>query len=216
MRLQTRLFPDAMHGIFTDAQRRGEFAATPVSGAIFGLSAGGRRIRVRSFGVNTEAGCPGSMVSNPSSPAATKRCFQRIMVGAVVLNRCLIVLNDAPSASIKISLARKTYPAGKDRDWAMRLSSSCCSSLRTTESIDIPCEMATTLVTFTPRQATSSKGNWLRTGKAEAALSHIGFAGCASRASGAHWSVSVTHRFLRRGLFLGGTVTFSSSGRSAF
>ena len=35
--------------------------------------------------------------------------------------------------------------------------------------------------------------------KAEAALSHIGFAGCASRASGAHWSVSVTHRFLRRG-----------------
>src|SRR5450755_3740052 len=49
------------------------------------------------------------------------------------------------------------------------------------------------------RGQTSSKGNWLRTGKAEAALSHIGFAGCASRASGAHWSVSVTHRFLRRG-----------------
>jgi hypothetical protein len=35
------------------------------------------------------------------------------------------------------------------------------------------------------RGQTSSKGNWLRTGKAEAALSHIGFAGCASRASGA-------------------------------
>ena len=32
-----------------------------------------------------------------------------------------------------------------------------------------------------------------------AALSHIGFAGCASRVSGAHWSVSVTRRFLRRG-----------------
>ena len=47
---------------------------------------------------------------------------------------------------------------------------------------------------------TSSKGNWLRTGKAEAALSNIGFAGCAKRASGDHWSVSVTHRFLRRGL----------------
>jgi hypothetical protein len=39
------------------------------------------------------------------------------MVGAVVPNRCLIVLNDAPSASIKISLARNTYPAGRDRDW---------------------------------------------------------------------------------------------------
>src|ERR1700722_10517834 len=68
--------------------------------------------------------------------------------------------------------------------------------------------MATTLVTFTPRQATSSKGTWLRTGKAEAALSHIGFAGCASRASGARRSVSVTHRFLRRGLFLGGGCYF--------
>ncbi len=37
----------------------------------------------------------------------------------------------------------------------------------------------------------------------EAALSRIGFAGCASRARGRHWSVSVTHRFLRRGFFLG-------------
>src|ERR1043166_7487941 len=36
--------------------------------------------------------------------------------------------------------------------------------------------------------------------KAETALSPLGFAGGASRASGAHWSVSVTHRFLRRGL----------------
>src|ERR1022692_4857177 len=34
---------------------------------------------------------------------------------------------------------------------------------------------------------------------AEAALSRIGFAGCASRARGRHWSVSATHRFLRRG-----------------
>ncbi len=51
------------------------------------------------------------------------------------------------------------------------------------------------------RGQTSSKGNWLRTGKPEAALSNIGFAGCASRAS-AHWSVSVTHRFLRRGVNL--------------
>jgi hypothetical protein len=40
--------------------------------------------------------------------------------------------------------------------------------------------------------------NW----KAEAALSDIGFAGRASRVSGAHWSVRVTHRFLRRGTFV--------------
>jgi len=38
------------------------------------------------------------------------------------------------------------------------------------------------------REQTSSKGNWLRTGKAEAALSHIGFAGCSGRASGARWT----------------------------
>ena len=30
-------------------------------------------------------------------------------------------------------------------------------------------------------QSTSSKGNCLRTGKVEAALSHVGFAGCASQ-----------------------------------
>src|SRR4051794_11331773 len=60
-------------------------------------------------------------------------------------------------------------------------------------------------VSFTGEGKTSSKGNWLRTEKAEAALSHIGVAGCASRVSGAHCSVSVTHRFLRRGLFFNRT-----------
>jgi hypothetical protein len=40
-------------------------------------------------------------------------------------------------------------------------------------------------VAFTGEGKLSSKGNGLRTGKAEAALSHLGFAGRASRASGA-------------------------------
>jgi hypothetical protein len=39
--------------------------------------------------------------------------------GALVCNRCLLVLKDARSASMRISLAPKTYPAGKERDWAM-------------------------------------------------------------------------------------------------
>jgi hypothetical protein len=51
------------------------------------------------------------------------------------------------------------------------------------------------------RGQTGSKGNWLRTQNAEAALSRMGFAGCASRARSRHWSVSVNHRFLRRGKF---------------
>jgi hypothetical protein len=31
-----------------------------------------------------------------------------------------------PPASIRIDLARNTYPAGKSRDWAMLLRSECC------------------------------------------------------------------------------------------
>ena len=58
-----------------------------------------------------------------------------MMVGAVVASRCLIALNDAPSASIRIGLARKTYPAGRDRDWAMRLKFQLLLSIRTNESI---------------------------------------------------------------------------------
>jgi hypothetical protein len=63
------------------------------------------RIRARSLAVSTEGFCP----------AVRKRCFQRLIVGAVVPSRTLMVLYEAPSASIRISLARKTYPAGKER-----------------------------------------------------------------------------------------------------
>src|ERR1700689_2949298 len=41
-------------------------------------------IRARSFAVRIEAVCPGWLVSSPSMPEARKRCFQRMMVGAVV------------------------------------------------------------------------------------------------------------------------------------
>ena len=44
----------------------------------------------------------------PSSPDWRKRCFQRMMVGAVVCSCRLMVPNDTPSASIRMSLARKT------------------------------------------------------------------------------------------------------------
>jgi hypothetical protein len=46
--------------------------------------------------------------------------------------RHLMVLKDAPLASRRISLARKKYPAGKERDWAMLLSSYCCSCVSQT------------------------------------------------------------------------------------
>jgi hypothetical protein len=38
----------------------------------------------------------------------------------------LIALKDAPSANIRIDLARNTYPAGRARDWAMLRRSECC------------------------------------------------------------------------------------------
>ena len=72
------------------------------------------------------------MVSSPSSPQRRKRCFQRTMVGAVVWSCRLIALKDVPSASNRISLARNTYPAGSERDWAMLLRSKCgCRVSRT-------------------------------------------------------------------------------------
>ena len=40
------------------------------------------------------------------------------MVGAVVCNRSLITAKGIPSASIRISLARNTNPAGSERDCA--------------------------------------------------------------------------------------------------
>ena len=46
---------------------------------------------------------------------ARKRCFQRLMVGAVVPSRSLMEWYETPSASSSISRARNTYPAGKDR-----------------------------------------------------------------------------------------------------
>ncbi len=65
------------------------------------------------------------------------------MVGAVVPSRNLMELYEALSDSIRISFERKTYPAGKDRDWAMRLSSNRWSSERMTQSprhigLDVP------------------------------------------------------------------------------
>ena len=55
-------------------------------------------------------------VSSEELPPDRKRSFHRTMVGAVVPSLCLIVRKEAPSASIRISLAQNTYPAGSERD----------------------------------------------------------------------------------------------------
>ena len=109
------------------------------------------RIWARSFGVSTEADCPGWLVSRASIPEARKRWLRRLMVGVVVLTFCLIVLNLAPSASIRMSRARKTYPAGRERDWAVRLSSKYWVWLSTTESMDTPASREEHLAEFALR-----------------------------------------------------------------
>src|SRR5690348_10515812 len=47
MRLQTRLMPDALHGVFADAKLSREFAARPVGGPIFRLASG----RIQNLGL---------------------------------------------------------------------------------------------------------------------------------------------------------------------
>ena len=43
VRLQARFLPNAMHGVFADAQHGGQFAATPVRGPVAGFSPRGRQ-----------------------------------------------------------------------------------------------------------------------------------------------------------------------------
>ena len=87
------------------------------------------------------------------------------MVGAVVRSCCLMVLKDAPSASIRINRARNTYPAGRERDCAMLLSSARCSSLSNTSLVGMAILMPAQLVTFTQRQFTRDLrlSTWRRT-----------------------------------------------------
>jgi hypothetical protein len=67
-------------------------------------------------------------------------------------------------------------------------------------------------VAFTGEGKLVRKATGFERQEAEAALSRIGFADCANRASGRHWSVSVTHRFLLRGFFMGSTDSLTSTG----
>src|SRR5450755_2344412 len=81
------------------------------------------------------------------------------MVGAVVPSLYLIVRKEAPSASIKISLARNAYPAGsetrlRNRDQFVSLGS-VEDQLSGNSHTDID---ASQLVTFTLRYATSTTG----------------------------------------------------------
>jgi hypothetical protein len=71
------------------------------------LAGGGQNPRPQGRGQNRGI-LAGMIRVEPSGPDSTKRCFQRMIVGALVCSLRLMVLKEAPSASIKMSTARKT------------------------------------------------------------------------------------------------------------
>ena len=108
MRFQARFFPGPMYRVLADAQRGRQFAATPMGGTVAGFLAGGRQnpgpqTRSRHRGL-----LAGMIGIEPVEIGFEEALFQRMIVGALVCSLRLMVLKEAPCASIKMSLARKT------------------------------------------------------------------------------------------------------------
>ena len=151
-----------MHRVLTDVHSRGQLAATPVRRTVFGLScasppesspAAGRQHRRLSVRDDTCPALPAHRSRN--------RCFQRQMVGAVVCKRSLMAAKETPSASIRISLARNTNPAGKDRDCAISFRSARCCS----DSGSGSATKGTSEKRYLPSNSYSATGHSRRTGR---------------------------------------------------
>ncbi len=122
MRLQTSLFPDAMHTILADTQFGSQFAATPVRGTALRTSASGRENPRPQLRNEYRSRLPGMVGVQPVDGGSEKPLLPATD-RRVVPSLCLMLLWEEPSASIRISRARNTYPAGRERDWAIWLSS---------------------------------------------------------------------------------------------
>ena len=144
VRFQTGLLPNPMYGVFADAQRGSQLTATPVRGSVARFSPRSGQNEGAQSG-SQYAGLLAGMIGVESLESAAPEALLPAIVGAVVWSCRLIALKDAPSFSIRISLARNTYPAGKDRDWAMLLRSKCCCGVsRTSLSVAMTDQMPTT------------------------------------------------------------------------
>ena len=104
---QASFFPDPMHSVLADSQRCRQFAATPMRGSVAGLLAGGGQNPSPQSRSQNRGLLAGMIGIEPVSPDSRKRCFQRMIVGPLVCSLRLMVLKEAPSASVKTSLARK-------------------------------------------------------------------------------------------------------------
>src|SRR5246500_2115708 len=108
MGFQARFFPDPMHGVPADAQCGRQFAATPMGGAVAGFLAGGRQNPGPQSRSQNRGLLAGMIGVEPVEPSFDEALLPADDGGALVCSLRLMVLKEAPSASIKMSLARKT------------------------------------------------------------------------------------------------------------
>ena len=76
-------------------------------GTIAGFLAGGRQNPGAQSWRQNRGLLAGMISIEPIEPDSRKRCFQRMIVGALVCSRRLMVLKEAPSASIRDELGAK-------------------------------------------------------------------------------------------------------------
>lgn len=90
VRPQIGFLPHQSHGVLADTQSRSYLAAVPGCGASPGSLLVAIRIRACSLGGHHRGPLSGMSDVQPIEPTARKRCFQRMIVGAVVPLRCLM------------------------------------------------------------------------------------------------------------------------------
>ena len=105
---QARFFPDPMHRVLADTQRGRQFAATPMGGTVAGFLAGGRQDPGPQSRSQNRRLLAGMIGIEPVEPGLEEALLPADDGGSLVCSLRLMVLKEAPSASIRMSLARKT------------------------------------------------------------------------------------------------------------
>jgi hypothetical protein len=105
---QASFFLDPMHCILADSQCGRQFAATPMRGTVAGFLAGSRRNPGSQSRSQNRGLLAGMIGVEPVEPGFEEALLPADDVGALVCSLRLMVLKEAPSTSVKMSLARKT------------------------------------------------------------------------------------------------------------
>jgi len=97
-----------MHDIFADAQSRHQFAATPVGGTVAGFVARSRKNPGAQSWSQNRGLLTGMTGIQPIEPECEEALFPADDGGSTGLQPAFNRVEGAPSASIRMSLARKT------------------------------------------------------------------------------------------------------------